>query len=482
MQKWRFPDGYENQINAQAAGVFCYFSVRLSEIRRQKAQYLWEAVFAKLVQEPTSCIKLLHKTRMSDLSKIRATLGNIEALERELNLRKLQINGLLNITQAINSNVPADGLFNMFHSFLKWEIGVKKMALFIKKNNRWVAATSIGISADLLTTDISSKLPRYTGLNNIDDDDNPLIKEFDVVIPVLHKEQAIAYAFIGGFGEEEDMYNKVQFIITITNIIAVAIENKRLFRRQLEQERLKREMELASEMQRMLIPVVLPQKAHYEMASIYQPHLGVGGDYFDFIEFEDGKVVFCVGDVSGKGVAAALLMANFQANFHTLINKRTELDEFIRDLNQSVNLITQGDRFITFFIAEYNPSTRQLKYVNAGHSPPVLIMYNKAHLLKDGCPILGYTDALPKVEVGCFEVEGEATVLCFTDGLSDIRDQNGDFLEDEDLYDFAQKNYRLPAPVFNQRLVEFLEAFKDSSGYPDDFTVLTCRFFKPQPS
>ncbi|MDZ4682346.1 MAG: SpoIIE family protein phosphatase [Saprospiraceae bacterium] len=417
---------------------------------------------------------------MSDLSKIKVTLKDIEALERELNLRKLQINGLLNITQAINNNVPADGLFNMYHSFLKWEIGVKKMGLFIKKSGKWVCATSIGISEKLMATDLSAELGRYTGLNNnLDESENPLIREFDVVIPVLHKEQPIAYAFIGGFGEEDDMYNKVQFIITITNIISVAIENKRLFKRQLEQERMKREMELASEMQRMLIPVVLPKKSHYEMSSIYQPQLGVGGDYFDYIEFADGNVVFCVGDVSGKGVAAALLMANFQANFHTLINKRSELDAFIRDLNQSVNLITQGDRFITFFIAEYNPATRLLKYVNAGHNPPVLIMFDKVHLLKDGCPILGYTDALKKVEVGYFEVEGEATVLCYTDGLTDIRDSEDNFLEEELLYAFAQKHYRLPALEFNQKLVEFLQTYNGGSSYPDDFTVLTCRLFKP---
>ncbi len=416
---------------------------------------------------------------MSDLSKIKVTLKNIEALERELNLRKLQINGLLNITQAINNNIPADALFNMYHSFLKWEIGVKKMALYIKKDGNWSCTTSIGISEKLLATDLSKELGRYTGLNNVDESENPLVREFDVVIPVLHKEQPIAYAFIGGFGDEDDMYNKVQFIITITNIISVAIENKRLFKRQLEQERLKREMELASEMQRMLIPTALPTKSHYEMASIYQPQLGVGGDYFDYIEFPDGKVVFCVGDVSGKGVAAALLMANFQANFHTLINKRSELDAFIRDLNQSVNLITQGDRFITFFIAEFDPATRLLKFVNAGHNPPVLVMFDKVHLLKDGCPILGYTDVLKTVEVGCFEVEGEATVLCYTDGLTDIRDHKDNFLEEDLLYEFAQKHYRLPALEFNEKLEAFLQAYNGGRTYPDDFTVLTCRIFKP---
>lgn len=406
-------------------------------------------------------------------------MANREELERELNLKQLQINSLLNITQAINDNVSVDGLFNMYKSFLSWEIGVKKMALYVLKDGEWICASSIGIPAELLRIDISEELPSYTRLKNVEEEDHALISEFDVVIPVRHKNEAISYVFIGGFSEEEDMYSKVQFITTITNVIAVAIENKRLFKRQLEQERLKREMELASEMQRMLIPKNLPSKDCYELASIYKPHLGVGGDYFDFIEFEDGKIVFCVGDISGKGVAAALLMANFQANFHTLINKRTELDEFIRDLNTSVHLITQGERFITFFIAEYDINTRQLNYVNAGHNPPVLVANGELHLLKEGCTILGSFTELPSFKVGNLEVKEEAVILSFTDGLSDIKNRQDEFLSDELIYDFVQKHYLLPASSFNQKLLEVIEQFKGEETYPDDFTVLTCKIFLP---
>lgn len=406
-------------------------------------------------------------------------MSNIEALERELNLKQLQINRLLNITQAINNNVSAEGLFNMYKSFLSWEIGVKKMALYIREEDDWSCASSIGIKEELLALDIRSYFEKYTRLNNVEDASHPLIREFDVVIPVRHKEHPIAYVFIGGFSEEEDMYNKVQFITTITNIIAVAIENKRLFKRQLEQERLKREMELASEMQRMLIPTNMPSKPGYELASIYKPHFGVGGDYFDFIEFEDGKIVFCVGDISGKGVAAALLMANFQANFHTLINKRTELDAFIRDLNTSVNLITQGERFITFFIAEYDTGRQSLRYVNAGHNPPVLVNDGELHLLNKGCTILGSFPELPEVEVGCVSLEGEAIILSFTDGLTDLQNESGDYLNEEMLYSFVRNNYKLSASAFNRQLMERLEVFKGGKNYPDDFTVLTCKIFTP---
>lgn len=412
---------------------------------------------------------------MAGFSELKKGIGTIAALERELNLKQLQINRLLNITQAINNNVSAGGLYEMYKSFLSWEVGVKKMTLYIKEGEEWLCATHVGISEDLLKYPLEEELSKYTRLKNLEEHDHPLIREFDVIIPVRHKDQPIAYVLIGGFSDDEDMYSKVQFITTITNVVAVAIENKRLFKRQLEQERLKREMELASEMQRMLIPEELPSKSCYELAGIYKPHLGVGGDYYDFIEFDDGKVVFCVGDISGKGVAAALLMANFQANFHTLINKRAALDEFIRDLNHSVNLITGGDRFITFFIAEYDTKTQRLQYVNAGHNPPVVVHQGKTLLLEKGCTILGSFKELPKIEVGRLVLEGDSIILCFTDGLTDLRNEAGEFLKEEMLHDFTQKNAHLSAKEFNDLLMTRTEKFKGNQVYPDDFTILTCR-------
>lgn len=415
---------------------------------------------------------------MSNFSDIKKGLSNVESLERELNLKQLQVNRLLNITQAINNNVSAQGLFDMYNSFLSWEIGVKKMALYVRNEDEWHCATSIGIKPALLKMDISDCFPKFERLKNLEDfSHHKLIKLFDVVIPVSHKSQPIAYVFIGGFGEDDDMYSKIQFITTITNIIAVAIENKRLFKRQLEQERLRKEVELASEVQKMLIPKSLPSTGAYELASMYKPHLGVGGDYFDFIEFEDGKIVFCVGDISGKGIAAALLMANFQANFHTLINKRAELDEFVRALNTSVNLITQGERFITFFIAEYNINTRRLKYVNAGHNPPVLVMQGEVHFLNKGCTILGSFQELPKVEIGSMDVNWEAIILAYTDGLTDVTNEQGEFIDEQSIYDYAKANYRRSAAAFNRDLLKEVEAYKGDNTYPDDITLLTCRIF-----
>jgi len=416
---------------------------------------------------------------MSKFSEIKKELSNLESLERSLHLKQLQINRLLTITQAINNNVSAQGLYDMYNSFLSWEMGVKKMALYVMNDDTWKCISSIGISDEMTQLDISDRLPNYQRLKNIEEDkDHPLISNFDVVIPVMHKLSPIAYTFIGGFDRDEDMYNKVQFITTITNIIAVAIENKRLFKRQIEQERYNREMELASDMQGLLIPSFLPSGKNYELASIYKPHLGIGGDYYDVVEFDEDIIAFCIADISGKGIAAALLMANFQANFHTLIKERSDLDIFVRDLNESLFRITQGEKFLTFFVAEFNKKTRLLEYVNAGHNPPVMVMKNEAHLLKKGCTILGSFNEIPEIEVGSLTLEEEALILTFTDGLTDIQNETGEYFSEDLLKIFALDNCVLGAEDFNEQLMQKIEEFKGNQKYPDDIAVLTCKIRK----
>jgi sigma-B regulation protein RsbU (phosphoserine phosphatase) len=417
---------------------------------------------------------------MSKFADIKKGLSNYELLERELTLKQLQINRLLDITQAINNNLVAADLFKMYSSFLSWEMGVRRMALYVKgEDGNWTCASSVNIPPELLALDIAHLLPTFDRLNNIKKGGHPLIDEFEVVVPVTHKKQPIAYAFIGGFDENDDMYNKVQFITTITNIIAVAIENKRLFKQQLEQERLRKEMELASAMQSLLVPDSLPCNNQYELASIYKPHLDVGGDYLDFIDYEnDPRFMFCIGDISGKGLAAALLMANFQANVHALIRGRVQALAFIKELNRAVLKAARGEKFITFFIAEFNLETRKLIYINAGHTPPILFTKGKIEPLNKGCTILGSFAELPEIEVGEMFLDEESLIFAHTDGLTDIQNPAGHYLSDQQLHDFIRNNAQLPTARFNAQLTEYVDAFRQGEALPDDFSVLTCKIFK----
>jgi len=401
----------------------------------------------------------------------------LEKLEKDLSLKQLQIKSLLTITQAINDNVSVDGLYNMYKSFLSWEMGISKMALFIKEDFVWSITSSINFSIDNID-DYVKRLLNHKRLYTIKDGEYPLLEGFDIIIPVFHKESPIAYAIIGGIKDKEDLYNKIQFITTITNIIAVAIENKRLFKKQIEQERYKREMELASQVQQMLIPNELPYEDNIAISMIYKPHYNIGGDYLDVIKFDKNRYAFCIADISGKGVSAALLMANFQATIQSLIFQYRDLETFVFALNQSVYKITKGDRFITFFVAEVDLNQMTLKYVNAGHYPPLMVKGNHVERLDKGCTFIGAFEKLADIKEEQITLDSDTMVVCFTDGLPEMRNSDDQYFADSLLEKYTLDNVKLAPRAFNQGLLNLIDNFRGDADINDDIAVLTCKINK----
>ena len=400
----------------------------------------------------------------------------LDKLEKELSLKELQIKSLLTITQAINDNVSSEGLFNMYRSFLSWEMGIKKMILYIKSDQGWEVPSKIDVP-DEIEEDLIKESLQYKRLHTVKDDDHSFVRLFDIIIPVFHKDYPIAYALIGGIKDKEDIYNKIQFITTITNIIAVAIENKRLFRQQIKQERFNKEMELAKEFQQMLIPENIPSSDFYKVDIYYRPHYNVGGDYVDFVKFSENRFAVMIADISGKGVAAALLMSNFQAMLHSLIYQYRDLETFVFALNQAVYRITQSDKFITFFIAEIDTKERELTYINAGHFPPYLVNGSETRELKTGSTVIGAFDKLPFIEEEKIKLKTDAMLFCFTDGLADIQNENGVYFEESMIKEFVLSNNDLPPEEFNNKLLEEIEAFKGEQEYVDDIAILTTKVY-----
>ena len=400
----------------------------------------------------------------------------LSKLEKELSLKELQIKSLLTITQAINDNVSAEGLFNMYRSFLSWEMGIDKMILFIKGDSAWISATHINVEAEWHDELVEQCQP-FKRLHTVKDEDAEVLQFFDIIIPVFHKNNAIAYALIGGIKEKEDIYNKIQFITTITNIIAVAIENKRLFKKQIVQERLNKEMELAKEFQEALIPKKSFKSKHYEINTYYKPHFNIGGDYIDYIKFSESKFAVVIADISGKGVAAALLMSNFQAMLQSLIFQYRDLETFVFALNQSVHRITKSDKFITFFVAELDMDKMEMRYINAGHFPPLLLQDGKIEELKKGSTVIGAFEKLPFINEGKLKLKKGSMLFCFTDGLVDLQNDKGEYFEESKLKSFILDNHGASAEEFNNTLIKTLDEFRESRSYVDDIALLTTKIF-----
>lgn len=416
---------------------------------------------------------------MPDLTNIRERLGMIQDYENKLHLKQLQVNNLLSITQAINNNHSASDIFDMYRNFLSFTMSVKRLALYFVENGQWNCVCHHGLPEKFFATDATPILEKITRLSDLAKEESALLKPFDVVIPVFHKQTPIAHVLIGGFEDKDDRYDKIQFITTLTNVIAVAIENKRLFKKQLEQERFRQEMKLAHEMQMSLVPTKMPKGQKYELAAEYIPHLSVGGDLYDYIQFdENNRIVGCIADIAGKGLAAALLMANFQANLRSIIRRRDSPEAFMRLLNSAIYRITNGDRYITFFIFEFDQRSHKLRYINAGHTPPFLFQDDQLIQLNDGCTFLGWMPEIPsKIEIGEVEITHDALLVCFTDGITDACNDEKEMFGDENLASFIKATGMCNAKDFNEKLISNINTFKQNQDYTDDFTLLTLRMY-----
>lgn len=356
--------------------------------------------------------------------------------KKRLRLFKDRLNILLDIAQTINEDHSIDDLLSEFEILLREELDVGKILVYTLADNNWKNLLNSGVTKDEVgSIDVERDLSHYQNIENITISHPPQLKGFDAVIPLFHRFKAIGFVLIGDVEEEHTgispTIKHLKLIQIISNLIIVFIENKRMQHELLEQEAIRKEMELASRIQSQLVPSDdhLPISTKYSIHTFYHPQFEVGGDYYDFIKLSNNVLGFCIADVSGKGISAAILMSNFQAVFRALYSPRIRLKKLAYLLNQKVNMSANSEKFITMFLGKYNSLTRKLSYINAGHLPPMLFDPKKEHLvsLDKGCIGLGMLDDIPTIEVGKVKVPPHAKFLAFTDGLVEL--ENGNQIE-----------------------------------------------------
>ncbi|MEM7161593.1 MAG: PP2C family protein-serine/threonine phosphatase [Bacteroidota bacterium] len=400
-------------------------------------------------------------------------------LSERLRQNKFKLNALLEMTKAINNNSSVNELIDIYEGIVKDELGISKLILFIK-NEQWNTLLQYGLEIDYSEIDPEELFQRQKELSLIESDEKDSVGGFDVLLPVYHKDNPLAFLMIGDENENEiaisPIIKHLNFIQTLTNIVAVAVENKRLAKETVQQERLKRELELAAELQNMLVPSKLPSNEKIDVAAKYFPHQEVGGDYYDFIPLGDKGFLMCMADVSGKGVAAAILMSNFQATLKTLANNDYRLEQLVEMLNTSVYNSAKGERFITFFLVRYIYGSKRFEYVNAGHNPAILISQGTSRELKTGTVGLGMLDQLPFLEVGEADLLKHDILVTYTDGLVEIENVQEEEFGTDRLASIVMHNSKLGMNALNDEIIKNFDDFRGSVAPFDDTTLLACRF------
>lgn len=400
---------------------------------------------------------------------------NQEAIKAKYDLKELELNSLLEITQAINNNLPEESLYKIYDFTIRANLNIKKLALYVL-DDHWDCKVNFGTSTDFYKEDFNKIFLSYEKIQSINIENNSPFNEFQMIVPIAHKERKLAFVFISGYDELSDEEVNTNFIQAISNIIIVAIENKKLARKQIEQEMIRRELEIAGNVQKFLFPKNLPYNDGIKVDAFYQPHHSIGGDYYDFIKLSEHQVLFCIADVSGKGIPAALLMSNFQASLRTLTRQTTLLQEIITELNYLVMSNAEGQHFITFFVAIYDAELKRLKYVNSGHNPPILVTQNKdLELLTEGSTVLGAFQELPFLNIGIIENISEFLFCAFTDGLTEITNEKDEEFGDAEIQNVVLANLQKEPKELNNSIIKAMDKFKGSNGFKDDITLLSCR-------
>jgi sigma-B regulation protein RsbU (phosphoserine phosphatase) len=271
----------------------------------------------------------------------------------------------------------------------------------------------------------------------------------------------------------------IRLLQAVTSQMALALENSRLVaslaHEAAERERSSRELEIAREVQERLFPQNFPPVPGLDCAGCCRPARGVGGDYYDFLKLDDGRLGVAVGDVSGKGIAAALLMASLQASLRgqTLAGLH-DLSALMQNVNRLVYDASTSNRYATFFYGEYNSVTRRLDFVNAGHNPPVILRGDQVLRLEAGGPVVGLLPGARFVH-DSVNLERGDILIAFTDGISEALSEQEEEWEEDRFIASAQNCRAQPAKQMIGAIFRDADSFTGAAQQYDDMTLLVMK-------
>jgi len=410
-------------------------------------------------------------------NRIRKNKDRISRLSSKLEM-------LLETTNAINSNKSTKQLLEQYRSTIEQNLQIRRLVLFIQIDNIWSCALQYGVEQDHgAEIELIQSVSRRNEVVYLRDQANDILGKFDFLIPVFHEDKPLCYVLIGDIDDDEIRMSPSikhrSFIQTLTNIVAVTIENKALFKRSLRQERIDTELQIAAEMQALMVGSGTRDYPFFEVATYYQPHQSIGGDFCDFIPLGKDEAFFCMADVSGKGVSAALIMATVQAHLKALI-KHTQwtLESLVKQLNELVIEMSNGDRFVTVFFGYFHYPSRVLHYINAGHNPPLIVSGGKPSFLKEGTVGIGMLNELPFINKGEIKLLRDAILVLSTDGVLELENEDQDEFGSERLKNVIVEHESKIDSVDDaiSFILDALDRHRGTVPYFDDTSLLCCRF------
>jgi serine phosphatase RsbU (regulator of sigma subunit) len=297
-----------------------------------------------------------------------------------------------------------------------------------------------------------------------------------LAVPLQTNERVIGLIYLDTPNHiREFNQDDLNLLTVMANIAATRIENARLTEIEAAERAMAMEMQQAAQIQMRLLPSAAPHADGADIAAKTVPARSVGGDYYDFIAFPDGRIGLMVGDVAGKGMPASLLMSSLQARVHVLFEESSDLGAKIERLNKATCGNCPDNRFITFFMGIFDPKTGELNYVSAGHNPPLIVRAGGGYdTLGGGGIILGIL-SMAKYEESHAKLEKGDVLVMFSDGVTEAPNPNDEEYGEERLANLVAELSSRPAQQIVDAIHASVHEFTEGAPPADDITVVVAR-------
>jgi sigma-B regulation protein RsbU (phosphoserine phosphatase) len=409
---------------------------------------------------------------------------------------------LLELSEDVRTMVETKPLLETVSTKISESLHVPQVALLLKNNGSFEPAYTLGFDTppkialpDGTTSTQTLRKNKHifiydeqretTSTPNVTEDEREQLKELNsqVLLPLAAKNELSGILSLSPKRSEAPYTpNDIRLLKSVAAQTGLALENSRLTEsiahEAAQKERLNREVEIAREVQERLFPQELPPIEGLDYFGACRPALGVGGDYYDFLELPDGKFGIAIGDVSGKGIGASLMMASLQASLRgQAIHCGDDLAKLMKHVNTLVYEASTTNRYATFFYAQLDTRSMRLTYVNAGHNPPFVIRADGQVLkLEDGGAVVGMLPgAFANYDQGEIKLRSGDMLVGYTDGISEaMNPQEEEWGEDAMLAELINSKEKTAAEILPY-IVSKADEFANGAKQHDDMTMIVVK-------
>jgi phosphoserine phosphatase RsbU/P len=396
------------------------------------------------------------------------------------------LQALIQAGQQLSENLPLDELFAMILGLAIKAVNAQRGVVMTLENGELVAKAHKGegfrISTKVRDDVMNQKMSVLVGDTGRDEAFKARMSIVEqrvhtmMAAPLQAKDRIIGLIYVDSphvFREFKE--DDLSLLAVMANIAAVRIENARLAEIEQAERILKRDLAQAAEIQRGILPEEAPQALDLDLSGFNLPCRTVGGDYYGFVKYPSGRVGLALGDVSGKGMPAALMVMAFDARLRVLAEDEESPERLITRLNKITCANCPSNRFITFFYGVADPASGELAFANAGHNPPFVVRASgEVESLNGGGPVLGIVPFAPYKQERMRLDPGDVLVI-YSDGVTEANNVSEEEFGEERLVEVLRRNRGKPAGVIVNAIMEALGKFTMGAPQGDDITLVVAR-------